>query len=107
MCDLSDFESIKNFVSKICNGFNQIFLNYYNLYNILGEYAIDRIDGLVNNAAVMLPKRKLNTNGIEQSLATNYMGTFLLTGLLLDKLLKQDHPSRIVFVNTNIAATDK
>lgn len=61
----------------------------------------------MNNAAVMLPKRKLNSNGIEKTLATNHMGTFLLTGLLLDKLMKQDHPSRIVFVNTNIASNDK
>lgn len=55
----------------------------------------------------MLPKRKINPNGIENTLATNHMGTFLLTGLLLEKLLKQENPSRIVFVNTNIAASDK
>ena len=35
-------------------------------------------------------------------LATNYMGTFLLTGLLLPKLLAQPHKSRIVFINTNL-----
>ncbi|WKY06015.1 hypothetical protein Q1695_006314 [Nippostrongylus brasiliensis] len=43
-----------------------------------------------------------NGEGIERTLATNHLGSFLLTGLLLDKLLAQDHPVRIVFLNTNI-----
>ena len=62
------------------------------------------MDGLVNNAAMMTPKRKLNKDGIELTLATNHMGPFLLTALMLDKMLKQDFPSRIVFVNTDVAA---
>ncbi|KHJ88092.1 hypothetical protein OESDEN_12119, partial [Oesophagostomum dentatum] len=41
-------------------------------------------------------------DGIERTFATNHLGTFLLTGLLLDKLLAQNHPVRIVFLNTNI-----
>ncbi|WKY06016.1 hypothetical protein Q1695_006314 [Nippostrongylus brasiliensis] len=47
-------------------------------------------------------KRYYISEGIERTLATNHLGSFLLTGLLLDKLLAQDHPVRIVFLNTNI-----
>ncbi|KAI6185763.1 Oxidoreductase, short chain dehydrogenase/reductase family protein [Aphelenchoides besseyi] len=85
-CDLSDFESIKEFVAKVT----------------AGKFALDRIDGLINNAATMDGKREVTKMGIENMLATNYMGTFLLTGLLLPKLLQQPHKSRIVFVNTNV-----
>lgn len=47
------------------------------------------IDILINNAGVMaLPTRKLTEDGLEMQLATNYMGHFALTGLLLP-LLKQ------------------
>lgn len=40
--------------------------------------------------------------GIEKTLATNYLGSFLLTALILDKLLAQQNPVRLVFLNTNI-----
>jgi NAD(P)-dependent dehydrogenase (short-subunit alcohol dehydrogenase family) len=85
ICDLSDFENVRHFA----------------LRTYKGKIALDRIDGIVNNAAELLPKREVNKNGIEKMLATNHLGHFLLTGLLLDKLLKQDNPSKIVFVNTN------
>lgn len=55
----------------------------------------------------MEPKRVITKNGIEKTLATNHMGTFLLNGLLLEKLLQQDHPSKILFLNTNIVTSDK
>ncbi|KAI6237948.1 GOLD domain-containing protein [Aphelenchoides besseyi] len=86
MVDLSDFESIKEFAAKVT----------------AGKIALDRIDGLINNAATMDGKREVTKMGIENMLATNYLGTFLLTGLLLPKLLQQPHKSRIVFVNTNV-----
>ncbi|WKY09236.1 hypothetical protein Q1695_001974 [Nippostrongylus brasiliensis] len=82
-CDLEDFDSIRAFVQKLCKG----------------KFELDRIDGVVHNAAMMDAERK---EGIERTLATNHLGSFLLTGLLLDKLLAQDHPVRIVFLNTNI-----
>ncbi|CAP21108.2 Protein CBR-DHS-24 [Caenorhabditis briggsae] len=43
-----------------------------------------------------------STDGIEKTIATNHLGSFLLTGLLLDKLLAQKNPVRIVFLNSNI-----
>ncbi|KAH7700255.1 CBN-DHS-24 protein [Aphelenchoides avenae] len=84
-CDLADFDSIRAFAAKMTKG----------------PLAVDRIDGLVNNAAEMTKQREVNKDGIERMLATNHLGTFLLTGLLLDKLLQQENPSRIVFLNTN------
>uniref|UniRef100_A0A0N5BC60 Retinol dehydrogenase 13 n=1 Tax=Strongyloides papillosus TaxID=174720 RepID=A0A0N5BC60_STREA len=84
--DLEDFDSVENFVKKISKG----------------QHEIDRIDGLVNNAAIMERNREVNKAGIEKTMATNHMGTFLLTGLLMDKLLKQANNVRIVFLNSNI-----
>ncbi|MDO1558436.1 SDR family oxidoreductase [Brevundimonas sp. 2R-24] len=47
------------------------------------------IDVLINNAGVMaLPTRQVSEDGFELQLATNYLGHFALTGLLLP-LLKQ------------------
>jgi NAD(P)-dependent dehydrogenase (short-subunit alcohol dehydrogenase family) len=52
---------------------------------------------LVNNAGVIVPTRTLSPDGIELTLATNYLGPFLLTNLLLDKL-RANGPSRVVNV---------
>lgn len=48
---------------------------------------IPNIDILINNAGVMhLPTKQLSTDGYELHLATNHLGPFLLTKLLLPKL---------------------
>ncbi|KAK5974630.1 DeHydrogenases Short chain [Trichostrongylus colubriformis] len=85
-CDLEDFDNIRTFVQKLSKG----------------KFELDRIDGLVHNAAMMDAERKVNKDGIERTFATNHLGSFLMTALLLDKLLAQDHPVRIVFLNSNI-----
>jgi NAD(P)-dependent dehydrogenase (short-subunit alcohol dehydrogenase family) len=41
---------------------------------------------LVNNAGAMLPEHSFSKDGIESSFATNYLGHFLLTNLLLPTL---------------------
>jgi NAD(P)-dependent dehydrogenase (short-subunit alcohol dehydrogenase family) len=64
---------------------------------------LGRIDGLVNNAGIMTKSRRTNTKNIELDLSVNHLGHFLLTALLLDKMLAQPHPVRIVFVGTDIA----
>jgi len=45
-----------------------------------------RLDALVNNAGMSSPKRQESTDGIELTFATNVLGYFLLTNLLLDAL---------------------
>jgi retinol dehydrogenase-14 len=61
-----------------------------------------RLDVLVNNAGGAAPTRKLSVDGIEMTLATNHLGTALLTLLLLE-LLKASAPSRIVNVSSSEA----
>jgi NAD(P)-dependent dehydrogenase (short-subunit alcohol dehydrogenase family) len=58
-----------------------------------------RLDVLLNNAGGAAAAGKLSADGIELTLATNHLGTALLTILLLD-LLKASAPSRIVNVSS-------
>ncbi|KAH7026786.1 short chain dehydrogenase/ reductase-like protein [Macrophomina phaseolina] len=46
-----------------------------------------RIDLLINNAGFTIFKRKWSPEGIEAHLAGNHLGPFLLTNLLMDRLL--------------------
>ncbi len=63
----------------------------------LGEYP--KLHVLINNAGTYLPKRITTADGYEAVFATNHLGHFLLTSLLLD-LLKTSAPSRIINVTS-------
>lgn len=52
---------------------------------------------LINNAGTFLTKRHVTEDGIEMTLAVNYLSRFLLTHLLVD-VLKQSAPARIINV---------
>jgi NAD(P)-dependent dehydrogenase (short-subunit alcohol dehydrogenase family) len=58
-----------------------------------------QFDVLINNAGAAVRSRTLSADGIEMTVAGNYLGAALLTSLLLD-LLKSSAPSRIVNVSS-------
>jgi dehydrogenase/reductase SDR family member 12 len=80
LCDLSDLKSVRH------------------LAELLGGET-GRLDVLVNNAGTMASERTLSVDGIELTFATNVLGPFLLTNLLLP-LLEQSKPARIVNVSS-------
>ena len=58
------------------------------------------IDLLINNAGVMaLPQRRISPDGHELQFATNVLGPFVLTGLLLPRILQAGAP-RVVTVSS-------
>jgi NAD(P)-dependent dehydrogenase (short-subunit alcohol dehydrogenase family) len=57
----------------------------------------DRIDVLINDASVFLSHRDVTAEGHERMMATNHLGPFLLTNLLLD-LVIAGAPSRVIAV---------
>ena len=46
-----------------------------------------RVAGLVNNAGLVLSDRRRSADGFEMTFAVNHLGPFLLTALLLDRLV--------------------
>ncbi|XP_037874094.1 retinol dehydrogenase 12 [Bombyx mori] len=78
--DLAKFKNIRKFAEN----FNKTY---------------KRLDILVNNAGCAGLKRKLSEDGIDLVMQINYFGPYLLTNLLLDKLIKSK-PSRIVNVSS-------
>jgi NAD(P)-dependent dehydrogenase (short-subunit alcohol dehydrogenase family) len=77
--DLADFESIRNFVSDLTD-FKEI-------------YALDCNAGMSYEGPFRFSK-----DGIEETFATNYLGHFLLTNLLLEKYTLE----RIVMVSSEL-----
>jgi NAD(P)-dependent dehydrogenase (short-subunit alcohol dehydrogenase family) len=65
------------------------------------------LDLLINNAGVMaLPTREVTEDGFERQFATNYLGPFALTGLLLPSM-KQRAGSRVVTVSSGASNQGK
>ena len=60
-----------------------------------------RLDLLVNNAGVMGTPYRQTADGFELQMATNHLGHFALTGLLLDRLVTTER-SRIVTVSSHM-----
>ncbi len=87
LCDLSSQTAIRDFVTKF-------------------ESKYDRLDVLINNAALVPPNRTETVDGIEMQLAVNHLAPFLLTHLLMG-LLKKSAPSRIITVSSSVHAQGK
>jgi len=70
LLDLADLESVRRFAGGL-------------------EARAQPLDLLVNNAGVMaVPRRRLSAQGFELQFATNHLGHFALTGLLMPLLLR-------------------
>jgi dehydrogenase/reductase SDR family member 12 len=80
LCDLSDLEAVRRFAERFSR-------------------QTPRLDVLVNNAGAMPSERKLSVDGIELTFATNVVGSFLLSNLLIP-LLEKSGPARIVNVSS-------
>ena len=57
---------------------------------------IEKIDVLINNAAVMACPFSKTMDGIESQFGTNHVGHFLLTNLIMPKILAAGPGARIV-----------
>lgn len=68
LCDLSNISSVRNLATVLNSRYNNI-------------------DVLINNAAVYKSRREISLDGFEKMFATNHLGPFLLTYMLLDRLL--------------------
>ena len=78
--DLSSLTDVRKFADQFLTDFN-------------------RIDLLINNAGIMMSPYKVTRDGFENQLATNYIGHFALTGLLLP-LITGTSGSRIVTLSS-------
>lgn len=61
---------------------------------------VKEIDILICNAAIMACPFEKSEDGVEMQFATNYLGHFLLTNLLIEKILKAKKGMRIVNVSS-------
>jgi NAD(P)-dependent dehydrogenase (short-subunit alcohol dehydrogenase family) len=67
---------------------------------------VGALDLLVDNAGIMAVPRSLTPDGFESQLATNHLGHFALTGLLLPQLLAGTSP-RVVVVSSGAHRTGR
>jgi NAD(P)-dependent dehydrogenase (short-subunit alcohol dehydrogenase family) len=71
------------------------------------KFAGAPLDLLINNAGVMaIPTREVTIDGFERQFATNYLGPFALTGLLLSSI-RPRQGSRVVTVSSSASKWGK
>lgn len=80
LCDVSSLASVREFAARFAAEHRQL-------------------QALINNAGVMAPERTRTAEGFELSFATNVLGPFLLTNLLIPTL-RRGAPSAIVNVSS-------
>lgn len=79
-CDVSNLASVRSFAAEL-------------------QARSPRLDVLVHNAGVLTQERQLSADGIELTLATNVVGPFLMTNLLM-AMLERSAPSRVINVSS-------
>lgn len=79
--DLQSFTSVREAAKEICS-------------------KTSHIDILVNNAGIMAPPYSKTDDGIESTFQSNHLSHFLLTNLLMEKLLAAKEP-RVVIVSSD------
>jgi retinol dehydrogenase 14 len=60
-----------------------------------------RLDVLINNAGAIVHRRRLTEDGLEYTFAVDHLAAFLLTGLLLERLV-QSAPARVITVSSTV-----
>lgn len=80
-CDISSLNDVKEFSSKIKSKYK-------------------KLDVLINNAGSRFSEYQKSSDGIELTFATNHLGHFLLTYLILD-LLNESSDARIINVSSS------
>lgn len=80
ICDVSSLASVREFATAF----------------VAGE---EELDVLINNAGVMPPERRHTDEGFELTFATNVLGPFLLTELLLARLRESEN-GRVVMMSS-------
>jgi NAD(P)-dependent dehydrogenase (short-subunit alcohol dehydrogenase family) len=74
---------------------------------VIERFPGQSLDLLINNAGVMaLPKCEITADGFERQFATNYLGPFALTGLLLPSI-KSKSGSRVVTLSSGASHQGK
>ena len=82
--DLASLASIQNAANEILNNYN-------------------RIDILINNAGLITLNKKTTIDGFEEQFAVNHLGHFLLSSLLINKMVQtaqQYKEARILFLSS-------
>ncbi len=85
--ELASLRSVRACAGKLCANYPQI-------------------DVLINNAGVFPPTLRRTEDGFEEQIGVNHLGHFLLTNLLLDKLVAST-PARVVHVSSMMHAGGK
>jgi retinol dehydrogenase 13 len=75
--------------------------NLQDVHRVAGELSkFERpIDVLIHNAGIYLTKRELTPDGIEKVFAIQYLSSFIINFILMDKLKAQER-ARIIMVNS-------
>jgi dehydrogenase/reductase SDR family protein 12 len=79
-CDTGDYEQVRDLAAQVLTDF-------------------PRLDVLVHNAGALSPERQEAPDGTEQTVASQVVGPFLLTSLLLDRLT-ESAPSRVITMSS-------